>query len=60
VGKFKDKAYKTYLHTLEELRNDIHRVISTISGQELQRVKKSSAVVLENIWSRGWHFQHML
>jgi len=38
VGKFKDKAYKIYLHTLGDLRKDIHREISTTSGQEHQRV----------------------
>jgi len=32
------KRIKTYLHTLEDLRNDIHREISTISGQELHRI----------------------
>ena len=32
VGKFRDKAYETYLRTPEKLRNKIHRVISTISG----------------------------
>jgi hypothetical protein len=32
----KDKVYKTNPHTLEGVRNNIRREISTISGEELQ------------------------
>jgi hypothetical protein len=45
VGSLKDTAYKTNLHTLEKLRNNIHSEISMIS-RELQRVNMSPTVVL--------------
>jgi hypothetical protein len=41
LGSLKDKVYKTTPHTLEELRNITHCEISTISREELQRVKKN-------------------
>jgi hypothetical protein len=41
VGSLKDKVYETNPHTLEELKNDIRHVISTISGQEQQRGNKN-------------------
>jgi hypothetical protein len=38
---FKDIMCKTNSHTLEELRNKIRHEISTISGEELQRVNNN-------------------
>jgi hypothetical protein len=37
-GSLKDTVYETNPHTLEELRHNIRGEISTISGEELQRV----------------------
>jgi hypothetical protein len=52
VGSLKEKAYKRP-HTLEELRYNIRREISTISGEEFQKVQKSSAVVLSAFVQEG-------
>jgi len=35
VGSLKEKVYKTNPHSLEELKYNIRRDISTISGEEL-------------------------
>jgi len=59
VGSLKDTAYKTNLHTLEELRNNIHSEISMISG-ELQRVNNVSHGCTKCIRSEGQHFQYLL
>jgi hypothetical protein len=37
-GIVKEKVYKRNPHNLEELKNNILREISTIPGEELQRV----------------------
>jgi hypothetical protein len=59
VGQFKRQAYKTNPHTLEELRNNICREISTISREKLQRVNVFLRYT-ECIGSGGQHFQHLL
>jgi hypothetical protein len=58
-GSLKDRVYKTNTHTLEELGHNIHREISTISGEELQRVNMFRRYT-ECIRSGGQHFQHLL
>jgi hypothetical protein len=56
-GKFKEKMYKTNLHTLAEQRNNICPEISTISGEELlQRVNNAFRSSTECIPSGGQHF----
>ena len=52
-GRLKDNVYTTNPHTLEELRYHIRRQISTIAGEELQRVNNSSALVLSEIDQEG-------
>jgi hypothetical protein len=50
VESLKDKDN---LHTLEELRNNIHSEISTISGKELPRVNNVFHSCMEGIQSGG-------
>jgi hypothetical protein len=60
-GSLKDKVCKTNPHTVEELRNNIRREISTVSGEELQRVNNNLfRKCTECIWSGGQHCQHLL
>jgi hypothetical protein len=59
-GRLKDNLYKTNPNTLEDLRNNIRLEISTISGQEHQRVDNVFRSYTECIRSGGQHFQHLL
>jgi hypothetical protein len=61
MGKLKDKVYKTNLHTLEELRNNICSKISAIFREELQRVSNNVFHrYSECIQSERQDFQQML
>jgi hypothetical protein len=55
-GSLKNKVYKTDPHTLEEVRHDIRREISTVSGEEFQKVNNVFRRYTECIWSGGQHF----
>jgi len=46
--------------TLEELRFNIRRESSTISGEEIQKVQNVFRSCTECIRSGGQHFQHLL
>jgi len=53
--------YKTNPYTLEELRNNLCREISTIRAEELQMVNNNVFhSCTECIWSGGKYFQHLL
>jgi len=52
--------YNTNLHNLKELRNNICREISTISGQEVQRVNNVLQRYIDCILSGEQHFQELL
>jgi hypothetical protein len=56
-GILKDKLYKTNPHTLEELKNNIHRENSTISKQEHQKVNNVFRSRTHCIPSGRQHFQ---
>jgi len=58
-GSSKGREYKTNPHTLEELRIYTHSGISTISGEELQRVNNFFHSCTECIRSEGIYFQHL-
>ena len=59
AGGFEDKVYKTNSHTPQELRNNIRRENSTISGQELLYVNDKFRKY-EWIRSGGQYFEHLL
>jgi len=52
----KDKVYKTNPHITEELRNTIHREISTISRQELRTLNNLYCWQTDYISSGGQNF----
>lgn len=56
----KDEVRKTILHTLEELRNNIHIDISTISGEELRTENKESRSFTEYLRLRDQYLWHLL
>jgi len=51
--RLKDNLNTTNPYTLEELRYHTRKQIATIPGEELQRVNKSSALVLSAIDLEG-------
>jgi predicted component of viral defense system (DUF524 family) len=60
VGILKDKKYKTYPHTLEEL-NKLRSEISKISSEKLQTVNNNMfSRYVECIRSETQIFQHLL
>jgi hypothetical protein len=59
-GSLKDKMCKTNPRTLEELRNNIRHEISTIPGQEIQRVKNVFRLFTHCIRSKGQQLQRLL
>jgi hypothetical protein len=60
-GSLKGKVYKTNPHTLEETRHNFRRQISTVSGEELQRVNKNVfRKDTECIRSGRQHLNHLL
>jgi DNA polymerase II large subunit len=57
----KDKVYVNNPHTAEELRENIQRVISCISQEELRRVFQNVLTRYEAcVQAQGSHFEHLL
>jgi hypothetical protein len=59
-GSSKVKVFKRNPRPLEELSNNIRRELSTVSGEELQRVNNVLFRYSECIQSGGQHFQHLV